>query len=366
MGLYLHHSYQSGTSTLSGLTQQGETTQIRKKKILKQVLTISYTSLSRWFPLRASISLAGLIITLLLLLFSVMASLDPHLLLLLLLLHFLLGGVHTTSILGQAARLPSIYPGAVLLGTSLSGVVASLLSSAQAESKLATRITLIYGLILLLAAYLTAFDIHFALPLNLFYQRHIDRCCRPASRSKVSPFSLSHLHLFFSCLLTHLILPSVLHSMAPLAPSWQASLHFSSLLGFANFHLAFATGVFAAVFSLLPSCWLLLLLTLVRIILLPLLLFANIFPHTRTMPVLLTWDWTLILTITLSGLLAGYLTTATFLSSLGSSSNNGVMEANKGTQSRGAMRSYLVLLAGTLAGATLALAIPPLLQIKIR
>ena len=148
-------------------------------------------------------------------------------------------------------------------------------------------------------------------------------------------------------------------------PSWQASLHFSSLLGFANFHLAFATGVFAAVFSLLPSCWLLLLLTLVRIILLPLLLFANIFPDSRTMPVLLTWDWTLILTITLSGLLAGYLTTATFLSSLGSSIN--VMEAkNKETQSRGAMRSYLVLLAGTLAGATLALAIPPLLQIKIR
>ena len=321
--------------------------------------------MSRWFPLRASISLAGLIITLLLLLFSVMASLDPHLLLLLLLLHFLLGGVHTTSILGQAARLPSIYPGAVLLGASLSGVVASLLSSAQAESKLATRITLIYGLILLLAGYLTAFDIHFALPLNLFYQRHIDRC-RPASRSKVSPFSLSHLHLFLSCLLTHLILPSVLHSMAPLAPSWQASLHFSSLLGFANFHLAFATGVFAAVFSLLPSCWLLLLLTLVRIILLPLLLFANIFPDTRTMPVLLTWDWTLILTITLSGLLAGYLTTATFLSSLGSSNNGVIVEANKGTESRGAMRSYLVLLAGTLAGATLALAIPPLLQIKIR
>ena len=299
-----------------------------------------------------------------------MVSLDPHLLLLLLLLHFLLGGVHMTSVLGQAARLPSIYPGAVLLGTSLSGVVASLLSSAQVESSLAPRITLIYGLILLLAAYLTAFDIHFALPLNLFYQRYIDRSSRPPSQSsKVPiPFSLSHLHLFLSCLLTHLILPSVLHSMAPLAPSWQASLHFSSLLGFANFHLAFATGVFAAVFSLLPSCWLLLLLTLVRIILLPLLLFANIFPDTRQMPVLLTWDWTLILTITLSGLLAGYLTTATFLASLGSSSNNGlIMEVNnKALQSIGAMRSYLVLLAGTLAGATLALAIPPLLQIKIR
>lgn len=151
-----------------------------------------------------------------------MVSLDPHLLLLLLLLHFLLGGVHMTSVLGQAARLPSIYPGAVLLGKSLSGVVASLLSSAQVESSLAPRITLIYGLILLLAAYLTAFDIHFALPLNLFYQRHIDRCRPPSQSSKVPvQFSLSHLHLFLSCLLTHLILPSVLHSMAPLAPSWQ-------------------------------------------------------------------------------------------------------------------------------------------------
>ena len=319
--------------------------------------------MSRWFPLRASISLAGLIITLLLLLFSVMASLDPHLLLLLLLLHFLLGGVHTTSVLGLASRLPSIYPGAVLLGTSLSGVVASLLSCAQAETRLATRITLIYGLILLLAGYLTAFDIHFALPLNLFYQRHIDR--KPPSNSKIPPFSLCHLHLFLSCLLTHLILPSVLHAIAPLAPSWQASLHFSSLLGFANFHLAFATGVFAAVFSLLPSGWLLLLLTLVRIILLPLLIFANIFPETRRLPVLLTWDWTLILTITLSGLLAGYLTTATFFASLGSN-NAGVMEGKGQAQSRRAMRSYLVILAGTLAGATLALAIPTILQIKIR
>ena len=317
----------------------------------------------RWFPLRVSISLAGLIISLLLLLFSVMASLDPHLLLLLLLLHFLLGGVHATSVFGLASRLPSIYPGAVLLGTSVSGVVASLLSCVQAEASLAPRITMIYGLILLLAAYLAAFDIHFALPLNLFYQRHIDR--KPPSHSKVPTFSLGHLHLFLSCLITHLILPSVLHAIAPLAPSWQASLHFSSLLGFANFHLAFATGVFAAVFSLLPSCWLLLLLTLVRIILLPLLIFANIFPDRRTLPVLLTWDWTLILTITLSGLLAGYLTTATFFSSLGS--NNGVVvEVNKRVQSRRAMRSYLVLLAGTLAGAALALAIPTLLQIATR
>ena len=294
-----------------------------------------------------------------------MASLDPHLLLLLLLLHLILGGIHTTSVLGLAARLPGIYPGAVLLGSSVSGVVASLLSCAQVETRLATRITLIYGLIILLAAYLTAFDIHFALPLNRFYQRHMDR--KSVLHSKVPPLSFCHLHLFLSCLITHLIHPSVLYAMAPLAPSWQSSLHFSSLLGFANFHLAFATGVFAAVFSLLPSCWLLLLLTLVRVILLPLLLFANIYPNLRMLPVLLTWDWTLILTITLSGLLAGYLTTATFFSSLGINNNNNVMvEANKRNQSRRAMQSYLVLLAGTLAGTTLALAIPSLLGIEIR
>ena len=324
---------------------------------------VKLKNLSRWFPLRASISLAGLIISLLLLLFSVMASLDPHLLLLLLLVHFLLGGVHTTTIIGLAARLPIIYPGAVLLGAAVSGVLAALLTSVQLEIGLVERITLIYGLIFLLAVYLAAFDIHFALPLNTFYQRHIDR--KPVINSKMPLLVPSHLHLFLSSLITHLILPSILHSISPLATSWKSNLHFSSLLGFANFHLAAATGVFAAIFSLLPSCWLLLLLTIVRLLLLPLLLFANIFPDTRRLPVLLTWDWTLILTITLSGLLAGYLTTATFAASL-SNVDATTMVVDKQTQSRRAMRSYLVLLAGTLVGACLALGIPALLQIEVR
>ena len=65
-----------------------------------------------------------------------------------------------------------------------------------------------------------------------------------------------------------------------------------------------------------PSWWLLALLTSVRLLLLPLLLLANLLPAVRLLPVLLTWDWTLVLSLTLAGLLGGYLTAGTFMASV--------------------------------------------------
>lgn len=325
-------------------------------------------------------SLACLVVSLLLLLVCVMGEVGWEATLALLLLHALLSGVHLTGLIGLAARLPTIYPGAVLLGAGMAGVLAALLTCLQVESGLSPRLTLIYGLILLLAVHLTAFDIHFALPLNDYYQQQTD--ARTATTTKVVGLSWRHLHLLLSCLLTHLLLPAVLHAMAPLAPSWSSP-HFSTLLGFTNFHLSFTTGILSAVFSVLPPWWLLALLTVVRVILLPLLTFANLLPDLRLLPVLLTWDWTLLLTITLSGLLGGFLTASTFASCIrfpliyasflfvvvaSLSSGHAPPPSEQGSRqarSLAGMRSYLVVVVGSLAGALLSLALPALLQINL-
>ena len=115
-----------------------------------------YKLICRWFSSRVIISLASIILVILLLLLSVLGGLGSHLLLALVLLHSLLSGFHSTSILGLAARLPHIYPGAVILGMvtsvlinfillliiqSLAGVLTALLESIRRVVGLSARVS---------------------------------------------------------------------------------------------------------------------------------------------------------------------------------------------------------------------------------
>ena len=55
-----------------------------------------------------------------------------------------------------------------------------------------------------------------------------------------------------------------------------------------------------------PCTWIAVLLVLVRLILLPLFLFSNYLPDTRVVVVLVQWDWTFALLVTIFAFLGGF------------------------------------------------------------
>ena len=119
----------------------------------------------RWLPSRVSAGLAGLVLSSLLLLVTVLARTSAHTALPALALLSLLAGLHLVGVTGQAARLPARHTAGLAVGGTAAGAVTCLLELTSLLPRPTTHLT--YSLILLLASYLLAFDSHFALPLSV-------------------------------------------------------------------------------------------------------------------------------------------------------------------------------------------------------
>lgn len=78
-------------------------------------------------------------------------------------------GIYNNSVFGMAAKLPTKYVGAVVLGTNLSGTFTSVANIASISIAPDARTAAIYYFTTALFVLLACFDTYFALPLNVSY-----------------------------------------------------------------------------------------------------------------------------------------------------------------------------------------------------
>ncbi|KAJ9585198.1 hypothetical protein L9F63_003001, partial [Diploptera punctata] len=81
-------------------------------------------------------------------------------------------GIYQNTVFGMAAKLPSKYTGAVILGANVSGTFTAIISVISKIMSPNVRTAAIYYFIAALFVLLACFDTYFALPLNRFYRYH--------------------------------------------------------------------------------------------------------------------------------------------------------------------------------------------------
>jgi len=101
----------------------------------------------------------------------------------------------------------------------------------------------------------------------------------------------------------------------------------------------------------LPWFWLPLLMTLIRVLLVGVFLVSNYLPHTRVMSVVIHWDWTLAISVTVFGLLGAFVSQHIRSSILRKS-------RNENQRSQNAMKIALVSLMGTITGLAISVLLP--------
>ncbi|KAG0711807.1 Equilibrative nucleoside transporter 1 [Chionoecetes opilio] len=79
----------------------------------------------------------------------------------------LANGIYQNTVYGMAARLPSSYTGAVVLGSNISGTFTAIINIMAIAMAPNTRTSAIYYFITALFVLLACFDTYFALPLNV-------------------------------------------------------------------------------------------------------------------------------------------------------------------------------------------------------
>lgn len=82
------------------------------------------------------------------------------------------GGIFQNTVYGMAAKLPSKYTGAVVLGSNISGTFATVISIASSSIWSSERKAAIYYFITAMFIILLCFDTYFAMPLNRFFRYH--------------------------------------------------------------------------------------------------------------------------------------------------------------------------------------------------
>lgn len=82
------------------------------------------------------------------------------------------GGIFQNTVYGMAAKLPSKYTGAVVLGSNISGTFAAVISIVSGSIWTSVRKAAIYYFITAMFVILLCFDTYFAMPLNKFYRYH--------------------------------------------------------------------------------------------------------------------------------------------------------------------------------------------------
>lgn len=78
-----------------------------------------------------------------------------------------MNGIYQNTIFGMAAKLPSRYTGAVILGTNISGTFTAIVNILSVLLSSDKRMQAIYYFITALFVLLLCFDTYFALPLNV-------------------------------------------------------------------------------------------------------------------------------------------------------------------------------------------------------
>ncbi|XP_012283702.1 equilibrative nucleoside transporter 1 isoform X2 [Orussus abietinus] len=235
-------------------------------------------------------------------------------------------GIYQNSVFGMAAKLPSKYTGAVVLGSNISGTFTAIISFLAQVMAPNVRTAAIYYFITALFVLLACFDTYFALPINRFYRYHellyqkenrkreLESNSRGKSETppywKIFKQCFPQLvNIFFIFFVTLALFPSVHSDVGISDPNFIVpKQYYVSVMCFLTFNITAMLGSSIASMVQWPSKKYLVIPVMLRLLYLPLFLFCNYHPENvkRILPVYIQNDWAYLLIAVTMGLSSGY------------------------------------------------------------
>lgn len=232
-------------------------------------------------------------------------------------------GIYQNTVFGMAAKLPIKYTGAVVLGSNVSGLFATIIQIASSAIASSHRTAAIYYFITAMFILLLCFDTYFALPLNRFYRYHEMLNAKESEKHKTEdehrsiPYwqifkqsSVQMFNVFLIFFVTLSVFPAVHSDIKPLDENFIIPPQYFTII------TCFLTFNFFAMLGSLLTSWVqwpkpkyLIWPVVARLVFIPLFLFCNYLPRDieRTLPVLITSDWGYWIIAILMSLSSGYL-----------------------------------------------------------
>ncbi|XP_037944695.1 equilibrative nucleoside transporter 1 [Teleopsis dalmanni] len=215
-------------------------------------------------------------------------------------------GIYQNTIYGMVATLPIKYTGAVVLGSNISGLFATIMQICSSYMFSSLKTGAIYYFITAMLVLLVCFDTYFALPLNKFYRYY--ESLREKDANKKSNVSVGKIpywtvfklagpqlfNIFFTFFVTLSVFPAI-HSDIRLVNTdfFIPSELFTSITCFLTFNLFAMLGSLCTSWVKWPSSKYLVVPVVLRAVFLPLFVFCNYLPKgvVRVLPVFITNEW---------------------------------------------------------------------------
>lgn len=227
-------------------------------------------------------------------------------------------GVFQNCAYGLAAKLPMKYSNAVVLGSNISGTIASLINILSIAASPNLRTAAIYYFITAIFVLLLTLDAYFTLPLTRFY-RYFDKisvkCCEEnKGESKRPPYWQIFkkawpqcFNVFFVFFVTLTNFPAVLANIqASSRDFFISSTYFAPVCCFLCFNFFAMIGNIFPNWITWPGPRFLWIPVVLRALTIPYFMFCNYKPHKRSLPVLISNEWAYIIVSVLHGLTSGY------------------------------------------------------------
>ncbi|KAG7200699.1 hypothetical protein KM043_001250 [Ampulex compressa] len=242
-------------------------------------------------------------------------------------------GIYQNSVFGMAAKLPSKYTGAVVLGTNISGTFTAVINFLAQIMAPNARTAAIYYFITALFILLACFDTYFALPINRFYRYHELLHEKEGSKRQLAnnfrgrkerPPYLKILkqcfpqcfNTFFVFFITLSLFPSVQSDIRRYDPNFIVPFeYYSSVMCFLTFNITAMLGSTIASFVQWPSKKYLVIPVVLRVVYIPLFLLCNYQPAlvNRVLEVEIRNDWVYLIIAITMGLSSGYLSSLSMM-----------------------------------------------------
>lgn len=282
-------------------------------------------------------------------------------------------GIYQNTVFGMAAALPIKYTGAVILGSNISGLFATIISLVTSSVASSHRTAAIYYFITAMLILLICFDTYFALPLNKFYRYHqmLQEKAAQNDSKNASNNSIPYWNIFkeafpqlFNVFMTFFVTLSVfpaVHSDIKLVAdgSWfpVPKDYFVEITCFLTFNVFAMLGSLTTTWITWPSPKNLVWPVVLRIIFIPLFFFCNYHPLniTRSIPVLINNNWVYWIIAVVMSYSSGYL------------SSLGMMYTPQSVEPKYAMTAGMfagaMLITGIFSGIIFSLVFPILIKI---
>ncbi|XP_026473506.1 equilibrative nucleoside transporter 1 [Ctenocephalides felis] len=280
-------------------------------------------------------------------------------------------GIYQNTVYGMAAKLPSKYTGAVILGSNISGTLTALIDIFSGYMAGSLRTSAIYYFITAMFILLLCFDTYFALPLNRFYRYHElknekESCSQNRGPKTRIPYlrimrdAAPHLFsIFFVFFVTLAVFPTVHSDIKRVDENFPIDDMFVKITCFLTFNTCAMLGSFLTSFFQWPKPKYLIYVVTFRVIFIPLFLLCNYQPRkiVRTLPVLIANDWVYWIIAIAMGVSSGYL------------SSLGMMYAPRSVEPQYAVQAGMLgaafLITGIFTGITFSIVFPSVVSSSI-